>query len=247
MKSFVAAIQFLTTLPFVGKIEVKEEHLARSVMYFPLVGLLMGGLLAGIDFLLLKILPVNIVSLFDLAFLVLLTGGLHLDGIKDTADGFFSSKPREKILEIMKDPRCGSMGAIALFLILLFKYQLFCSIPEMQRSEVLFITPMVGRVAIVAMMLSLSYVRKGYGLVVIFMDKLRRMDILLGVSILFGICFYLFSLYWACSILIGLVVVSFIFSYYVKKKIGGFTGDTLGAICELGELVPSLVVLILTF
>ncbi|MBS3921456.1 MAG: adenosylcobinamide-GDP ribazoletransferase, partial [Deltaproteobacteria bacterium] len=117
MKDFLRAISFLTILPVGKSLSFGEKELARSMAFFPLVGLVIGLLLALGYYLLSFLLPKAIVLWLTIGFLVFLTRGLHLDGFADTIDGLASGGSREKILEVMRDSRIGAFGVIGLILL----------------------------------------------------------------------------------------------------------------------------------
>ena len=235
--SLAAALRFLTLLPLPGRVGSSEEALAHAAPFFPLVGLLLGCIAAPaahILFLLLPPLPAAVLLTF---LLLSFSGGLHLDGLADTADGFFSARSPERMLEIMKDPNIGTMGAAALILLLLLKTSCLAALPADKLLAAAFLMPVAGRTAILLLMALLPYAREG------------------GLGSLFAVYFnssagWLASsggfllLTWAAYAAIGpsgLIVVltvlllTFLFALLCRCKIGGATGDTLGAACELAE------------
>ena len=119
MKNLFAAIRFITILP-----AGRSEHFDAMGMvpWFPVAGLLLGALLAVFDLAAARLWPVSAVSILDVILLAILTGAFHLDGLGDTADGLFSHRPRERILEIMKDSRIGVMGVVAVVSVLAVKW-----------------------------------------------------------------------------------------------------------------------------
>ena len=114
MKRFLAAIQFLTILPLPRGLCPDERALGGSLPFFPVVGLGIGAAVALIDRGLGSLFPVGVTSVLAVILLIAASGGLHLDGLADTADGFFSSRPRERIFEIMRDNRTGPMEVAAI-------------------------------------------------------------------------------------------------------------------------------------
>ena len=126
MKRLLVALQFLTIIPFKIKGKVDDNDLGRSLIYFPIVGLLIGLILAGIAYFAAPIPPLVTSALILIAWGVI-TGGIHLDGFADTCDGFYGNRPKEDILRIMRDSRIGTMGAVGVALILLFKFAVLSS------------------------------------------------------------------------------------------------------------------------
>ncbi|HQJ31558.1 MAG TPA: adenosylcobinamide-GDP ribazoletransferase, partial [Syntrophales bacterium] len=113
MKALLAAFQFLTTIPLPGGKGTGEGDIAGSLPFFPVVGLLIGMAAAAGDFVFSLLFPPGVAAVLTVLLLVLITGGLHLDGLADTADGIFSVRNRERMLEIMRDSRIGTMGVLA--------------------------------------------------------------------------------------------------------------------------------------
>lgn len=161
-----------------------------------------------------------------------------MDGLADTADGFFSSRRRERMLEIMKDSRSGPMGVMAVVSVIVLKCAALASTPTAFRWSVLFLTPLAGRCALVLQMSMLSYARTEGGLASVFSPK--RWMIPMAVSVLAAVSFLAAGLA-GLTAAAASVAVTFLFSLWCRRKIGGFTGDTLGAACELAELTPALV------
>ncbi len=241
LKPFFAALGFLTVVPVPGSWNGDEKSLARSLPWFSIVGLLIGLFAATADRLLCIVLPSFPATVVTVSLLIAASGGLHLDGLADTADGFFSSRPRERILEIMKDSRIGSMGVATVVILLLLKIAVLEPLPAGLRYGVVLLMPVAGRFAPVFMMVTMRYVRND-GLGTAFGD--RRSPIYLVFSFLF-----LAAAGAIIGKLTGLAAVGAtfavvaVFSLWCRKKIGGYTGDTLGAAVELAEVIPSLVFL----
>lgn len=239
MKRFLAALQFLTILPLPRSFTFGEQVLGKSVPFFPVVGLGIGIAVALTDRGLELLFPAGVTSVFAVILLIAVSGGLHTDGLADTADGLFSSRPRERILEIMRDSRTGPMGVAAIVCVVALKIALIASIPGPSRIWVLLLTPVAGRSALLVQMALLPYARPE-GLVGLFHRNRSRSHAL-----------------WALIFLItagavmggvpgliagaGSFLFALLFSAYIRRRIGGLTGDTLGASCELTEILPALV------
>jgi len=163
-----------------------------------------------------------------------------MDGLADAADGFFSARPRQRILEIMKDSHIGVMGVIAVVCVIMLKFSLLVSVPHSLRLNVIFLMPLAGRCALVAMMTCLPYVRKEGGLATLFDGK--RSWIHGIVAVFFLVIAGVLAAQWM-GLAVGVVTlaVTALFSLFSYRKIGGYTGDTLGAVCEIAEIIPVLV------
>lgn len=238
MKRFIAAIQFLTVLPI--PLACDERDLGRSTFFFPVIGLVIGGVLVVVNLVVSALLPPLPAAVLVVIAMLGVSGGLHMDGLADTADGFFSARPRERILEIMKDSRTGSMGVMAVVSLLSLKIAALASIPHSMRWPTLLLMPLAGRCALVIELAALPYARPGGGLGSVFAENKLRFAPIWAVAILAA------TGYWTLgrSGLIaaaGAVALTLVFSFWSLRKIGGFTGDTLGAACELAEVLPALV------
>src|SRR5665648_1160775 len=127
IEGLVLAIQFLTRIPINKRIEFNEKNIKKSLIFFAPIGLLI-GLLSAIPFIFLHKYSISIASSLSLFLMVILTGGLHLDGLADTCDGFFSGREGDRIEEIMKDSRIGAFGVIGIVLILISKFAILSSL-----------------------------------------------------------------------------------------------------------------------
>ncbi|MEN6320967.1 MAG: adenosylcobinamide-GDP ribazoletransferase [Syntrophaceae bacterium] len=243
MKSLLAAVQFLTVIPFPKSFVSREKDLEKSVTFFPIVGLLIGLIIAAIDYVIGFILPPYPASAVTVIALTGISGGLHMDGLADTADGFFSARPRDKILEIMKDSRTGVMGVIAVVLVILLKFSLLISLALPFRFGIIMLMPLAGRCSLVIMMTALPYVRSEGGLATAFGGGKSWLNVLWVLA-------FLIAVGWIAAPGVGLLVcfssliMAALLSLYCFRKIGGYTGDTLGALCEITEIVPALVAVI---
>ncbi|MCK5679400.1 adenosylcobinamide-GDP ribazoletransferase [bacterium] len=239
------ALSFLTTLPAGSfSTEVPEETLGKTQAWFPLVGLLQGLiLLAGGLFFQIFLTPAITAALILLLHF-LLTGGFHLDGIADTADGLMSGKvDTEKIFAIMKDSLLGSMGATALILLLLLKFSaLLVIIKETPLALALF--PIFGRYAIVQLTFSANYARSEGGLGAIFTNHCGQRELLIAAatSLIAGLIFAGFA--GLLSFFAVVIYVIFIRSA-AQRKLNGVTGDILGFACESSEAL-ALIMLVAT-
>ncbi|MBI4024020.1 MAG: adenosylcobinamide-GDP ribazoletransferase [Verrucomicrobia bacterium] len=240
MRSFIAAIQFLTVLPLPARFQSGEEELRRSVVFFPVVGLLIGLAAVALDrgiSLLLPPLPASVIVVMSL---LAVSGGLHIDGLADTADGFLSARPRERILEIMKDSRTGPMGVMAIVCVVCLKISLLASLSDIPRQSAVFLMPLAGRCALVAGAVALPYARADGGLGAVFGRDRSWFESAWAIAALAVVACALTGVRGLvttgiCAGMIGIV------SLWSRQKIGGFTGDTLGATCEITEMAPALV------
>lgn len=236
---FCTAMRFLTLLPVSWRAEEDAQHFAKSLMFFSVVGLLIGSIAGGAVFFLSKGLPQPVVVVAGLAVLAFISGALHLDGLADSADGLLSSRPREKCLQIMKDSRSGAMGIIVVVLVLLSKYAALTAMPRETLPLAFFLMPLAGRCAILLTMASLPYARAEGGLGLLFYSGNSKIAAAIGCTLLLSCLLFLAPSH-ILPVLIGFLLVTFLFNRWCKVKLGGATGDTLGAVCELTEMIVAV-------
>ncbi|UZE16617.1 adenosylcobinamide-GDP ribazoletransferase [Pseudomonas sp. B21-054] len=242
MLPFWIALQFLSSLPVRLPGMPEPEQLGRSLLFYPMVGLLFGGLLWLLNAVLLGAPPLLHAALLLTAW-VLLSGGLHLDGLADSADAWLGGfGDRDRTLLIMKDPRSGPIAVITLVLVLLLKFAALLALIEQGQTLVLLIVPVLGRGALLGLFLTTPYVRAG-GLGQALADHLPRRA---GWQVLLACAL-------GCVLVAGwagvwmLVVTASVFIWLrqmMLRRLGGCTGDTAGALLELLEMVVLVAVLI---
>ncbi|TVY07723.1 adenosylcobinamide-GDP ribazoletransferase [Paenibacillus cremeus] len=255
--ALIAAFQFLTRLPLPVNLHYDDALFRRSVVFYPVVGVVLGWLLVGIGQMLLLIgVPVLPAAALLLASWVILTGALHLDGLMDTADGILSHRSRERMLEIMKDSRVGAMGVVACVLVLLLKWSLLQELLKQGASPQLFLLPLAtlwSRWFMVVAIARWPYARQeqGGGMGGMFRGiGWFTLAVQTGLAVL-AACFtaeaagFEASRAWATAALFGAVsgAAGLIMSRYLSSKLGGLTGDTYGAMNELLEAVLLLLLL----
>jgi len=232
MKRFILILQFLTKLPLPFNIDATEEDFSKGVIYFPIVGLVIGFMMAGIYIGLSAITNIMVASVLVICFEIFITGGLHLDGLADTFDGLYSYRDKERMLEIMKDSRVGTNGVLILIVNILLKMVLLYSIDPKLAPIILILMPMVSRFMVVLLSAISKYARNN-GMGGFFIGKTTKMQLMVAlVLVLIAHVVYLEGL-----ILLAMVTVfTLIYRYHVYTKIDGITGDVLGATVELSEM-----------
>ncbi len=203
------------------------------VLYFPVVGFLIGGMLCMVDHLAGLFFGREVRAILDVLFLAMISGGLHLDGLADTADGFFSHRPREKMLEIMRDQRIGAMGALALTFCVLMKYGGTAGLHEGSRWIWLLAAPAFARSAQVAGLVFMDYARKDGGIATNLFQK-NKYHLLLFCP-LPAVLPFLLGVKIGLMVFLGFAFLTASLLFFFKRKIGGMTGDTLGAMSEIVE------------
>lgn len=227
--NFFSALSFLTILPAPAQTDWTD---GRKVLYFPLVGILIGVLLYGVDYLGFQFFTPTIRALTDVFFLAVITGGLHLDGLADSADGFFPCHSRKKALEIMRDPRVGVMGALAIVFCVSFKTAAISEFLFEDYRIWLLAVPALARTGLVIALMSADYARpEGIGSG--FFQK-GRYGLLTLSPVALAIPFY-FGAITGLAALGLLFGITFLCLAFCRKRLGGMTGDTLGALVEILE------------
>ncbi|BBH34852.1 adenosylcobinamide-GDP ribazoletransferase [Pseudomonas sp. St290] len=234
MLPFWIALQFLSSLPVRLPGMPEPEQLGRSLLFYPLVGLLFGLLLWLLDALLAGT-PSLLHAALLLSAWVLLSGGLHLDGLADSADAWLGGfGDRERTLLIMKDPRSGPIAVITLVLVLLLKFTALLALIEQGQALVLIIVPVLGRAALLGLFLTTPYVRAS-GLGQALADHLPRRAgwWVLLVCALGGVLVAGWAGIWALLVALAVFVG---LRQMMLRRLGGCTGDTAGALLELLEM-----------
>ena len=242
LASFLAALRFLTIVPLSWRCEQDGRFFAASLAWFPLIGLLIGLAGAAIIACLMPFFPPPVLAMAAIVLLAAISGCLHLDGLADSGDGLLSSRPRERILEIMRDSHIGAMGVIAIVVVLLGKYAALSSLASLGSPTLiatLIVMPLAGRCAIVLTMACLPYAREGEGLGRLFYSPSSRWAALWSLALLAGV---LACSGWrmSCVVLVAVLITVLLFSLWCRARIGGATGDTLGAVCELTEMMVAI-------
>jgi len=249
MKPFWIALQFLTVLPTVKINHYGEKALGSAVLCYPLVGVIIGGMLWAGQFLFAQMawdLPYVdlLVSAVLLTVWVVLTGALHLDGLADCADAWLGGiSSKEKTLLILKDPRSGPIAVVTLALTLLLKWIALAILLSQSNAYWLIAIPVLSRAGVLVFFASVPYARE-QGIAATMVANFSRRGGILVLSVLLLIALPV-GLLIAKQLLYCLIFLTVLFYYFrgaTLKRLGGFTGDVLGAWIELAELGLLLVI-----
>lgn len=238
-EQFIILIQFMTRIPIPLKISYSEKKLGKSIKFFPLVGLIIGLILYFANFLItvyLKNIFYNktIIAIFLIILEILIVGIIHIDGLADTFDGLFSYAKKEKMLEIMKDSRIGTNGAVVLILYFIAKTVLISEIIT-TNPKYLIIFPIIARLSTPVNAGLSNYARKsGMSNAIISENGIFEAIFSLTLSII--LVFYIIDIKGIITIFIAFIFI-IIFMLNVRKKIDGITGDTMGASLELTSIL----------
>ena len=221
--------------------------------YFPLVGIIIGLILAGLNWFLGLFLPPAVVNGLLLVSVAVISGALHLDGFVDTCDGIAGHKTVEARWRVMHDSRAGAFGVIGAFLLLLVKYVSLSSVPENLLMATLVLMPVVSRWAMVYAVFAYPYARpEGLGRAFKQGAGWQRFTIATAITLVMAIglarlanitYFYLAGL----AIMLGIWVIVVAMASYFKRKFSGLTGDTYGAINEVAEVGVLILVCLLAY
>ena len=245
LNDFLLIFQFFTRIPINKSLKCEKENFRRGSIYFPLVGLFIGIVQWIVYFLLIKVLPVNITAVFIVIIPIVITGGLHVDGLGDTCDGFFSLKgDKDKIIEVMKDSRVGTYASIAIVFDMLARYAVVCTILTINLPLILIATPIIARFTVVF----ISFIGKnaketGSGNIFIGNIDVKRLVVTAITTIILVTLLIGFT---ECTMLIvAALSLSFLFNKFCESKIMGLTGDSLGANNELVEILTMILFIVL--
>lgn len=243
LRSFLIAWQFLTAIPLSRTHhEPGAQELASSLSWYPFVGFLIGGALAGVDLLLSLVFHPPVVNAVVLAMLVWVTRGLHQDGLADTLDGLVGGRNKEERLRIMRDPAIGALGATGLFLSLIIRYAGLTVLPQDLRMPALIAMPAVGRWSMVLLVRMSPPARPEGGLAGPFLIHVSWRHVgMATVVLLTGLGLGL-GVVNACLVVIGGMGAVCVARQWFCRQIGGVTGDTLGATNEVVEMLFILLV-----
>ena len=240
MRFYVIALQFLTIIPLPLTVRCEKVDLGRSTALFPLAGVSIGALLVGLNWLISLWLARPLCDAVLIAALAIITGGLHLDGLADVCDGLAARGGRERFLAVMKDSQVGAIGAVGLVLVLLLKWQALVAVPIGCKWQALLLFPALARFGQVLTLTGARHARQdglgaafvlgagGGPLFLAFITAVSVGAFLLGVKGVFALS--------AVCLLTGAGRLFF------QRKLGGLTGDTVGCISELNEIVALMVI-----
>ena len=234
MTAFWIALQFLTTFPVSLKAIPTHQQNGQSVLFYPLIGMLIGVILYLVAWCLVPV-PLVLQTAILVVLWVWLTGGLHLDGLADTADAWVGGfGDRERTLTIMKDPSCGPIGVLSIVMVLLLKAATVYVLLQQSVAAVLILIPCLARTAPLILFATCNYVRQ-QGIAKHIAQHLPTTWLwwVSSISILSS-----FSLGWiAVALILSLAIGLMYLRAKFIKRLGGITGDTIGASIEILETI----------
>lgn len=224
----------MTSITLSSRFFVEYKELTASLAYFPAIGLIIGGLLYVFDRFITLFWQGDIRAVLDVMFLIILTRGLHLDGLSDTMDALGSNAPPEKALIIMKDSRIGAFGAMALIMCLLLKVKGLEAISSKGLWQAMILTPCLSRWGLHVLASFSYYARKEGGLGEAFVGK-ATLSTLPWAGLTAGIAAFVLFEWQGILLFLGVSVFSWLTAIFFQRRLGGVTGDVLGAHIEWTE------------
>jgi len=243
MSRFLSALQFLTIISIPWRREAKVEEVGRSTSYFPVVGLIIGLILVGLNWLFGLILPSAVVNALLIVSLVILSGALHLDGFVDTCDGIAGHKTVEARWQVMRDSRVGGFGIVGVVLLLLVKYVSLSSIPEPLLLMTLVLMPLLSRWAMAYAIFNYPYA-KSSGLGKAFKQGTSWPRFTMA-TVITAVVVVILALRFSLAIVLLMFfvwIVTVAMAAYFKSKFSGLTGDNYGAINEVAEVAVLILI-----
>lgn len=244
MRFYIIAIQFLTIIPLSFAVRCEKDDLGRSTALFPLAGLTIGAILFAISWLISPWLARPLCDVILITALAIVTGGLHLDGLADVCDGLAARGGRERFLSVMKDSQVGAIGAVGLVLALLLKWQALVAVPNEIKLQTLLLFPALARFGQTLMLTGARHARED-GLGAAFVKGCGLGTLSIGSILIIA------SILWLIGIKGGIALVAVcLFTLagrlFFQRKLGGLTGDTIGCISELNEILSLIVISVVT-
>lgn len=240
MRLILIALQFLTIIPLPFSLRCEKEDLGRSTAFFPVVGLVIGALLAGANWLISPWLARPLCDALLITLLTLVTGALHLDGLADVCDGLAARGGRERFLAVMKDSQVGAVGAVGLVLGLLLKWQALAAVPADLKWPALLLFPALARFGQVLTMTGARHARQdGLGASIARGTGAVTLTVAFVTTAAAG--FYLLGLRGVVP-LAAVCILTCAGRMFFQHKLGGLTGDTIGCLSELNEVLALVVI-----
>jgi adenosylcobinamide-GDP ribazoletransferase len=239
VRLFFIALQFFTRLPIPSWVGFEASWLQHASRYFPLVGCVVAAIAAGVYFATALVLPAPVAAVLSTSASIYLTGAFHEDGFADTCDGLGGGMTRERVLEIMKDSRVGAYGAIGIVCMLAAKLTALAMLPPRVAVGALFLAHPLSRLAASALIWKLDYVR-GEGKAKPLAQQMSSAEFAIAtISALLPVPVLLASGWIASSAVLAAVLAALLAAFWLGRKLhmrlGGYTGDCLGAVQQLAE------------
>ncbi len=239
VRYFFCALAYFTRIPIPAWVGYEPDDLNHAAKYFPLVGLLVGAITAAVWYGSSLLWPARVAIVLSMIASILLTGAFHEDGLADAVDGFGGGYTRADVLRIMQDSRIGSFGGIALVVVLLLKFELLASLSPLLLPWVIIAAHGASRWVAVSYLVTLDYARPE-GKAKPVATRLSRLAFV-GAGLWGAIPLLWINWNMGLCALLVLLLARLLFGRYLKRRVGGYTGDALGMAQQLFELLIYLV------
>lgn len=239
MRFYIIALQFLTIIPLPFSVRCDKEDLGRSTALFPVAGVTIGALLAGLNWLFAPWLARPLCDALLITALAAVTGGLHLDGLADVCDGLAARGGRERFLAVMKDSQVGAVGAVGLVLGLLLKWQALVAVPDEFKWQALLLFPALARFGQVLTLTGARHARQD-GLGAAFVQGAGTVPLAVALATAAGAAVWLLGVNGLIP-LAAVCLLTITGRLFFQRRLGGLTGDTVGCISELNEILMLIV------
>lgn len=242
--TFFASIMFFSRLPVLFRLQITDTHFKQSLRYLPWVGLTISLIGAVVMYYTARVLPPSMAVLLGMLVAILLTGGLHEDGLADVCDGFGGGYTKQRILDIMKDSHIGTYGVIGLILAFLFRFGALAEMPRYFMALFFVTGNVVSRFTLVTIMYRYPYARNDESSKAkVVVGQYTFVDILVAsVPVIF--VYWVIGSWSALLTLIPVWLTKWLMGSYFNNKIGGYTGDCMGAMQQATEIVFYLSILV---
>jgi len=243
MRGFLLALQFLTVIPAATKMRPEKKDFSRALVFFPFIGLLLGLILAGFNSVLAYFFGQQLlINTAVVILFVLLTGGLHYDGLADTFDALGSGKDKAEMLRIMREPSIGTMGVLSVLSVFALQIGLLQSLEPSFKNSALVLMCVVSRYSLVLSMALFSYARQE-GKASGFMEAVS-MPAVIAATVAGSALAFLFMKELGLFVFTLTALLTFLWGSFITRRIGGITGDTMGAASTLAEVFVLFVVVL---
>lgn len=240
MRLYLIALQFLTIIPLPFNTRCEREDLGRSTAVFPLAGLTIGALLVALNWLVAPWLARPLTDALLITALAAVTGALHLDGLADVCDGLAARGGRERFLAVMKDSHVGAVGAVALVLGLLLKWQALLAVPLEYKWQSLLLFPVLARFGQVQTIVYARNARQD-GLGSAMTVGAGTLQLLLAWGMALATAWLLLGTT-GLVVLFVVMVCTWLLKAWFQRRLGGITGDVIGCINELNEILALIII-----
>ncbi|MSN24868.1 MAG: adenosylcobinamide-GDP ribazoletransferase [Geobacter sp.] len=240
MRLYLITLQFLTIIPLPFNTRCEKDDLGRSTAVFPLAGLTIGALLVALNWLIAPWLARQLTDALLITALAAVTGGLHLDGLADVCDGLAARGGRERFLAVMKDSHVGAVGAVGLVLGLLLKWQALLAVPVGQKWQALLLFLVLARFGQVQTIVFARNARQdGLGLAMI--SGAGTVQLLVAWLLTLAASWLLLGT-GGLIVLFAVLIFTWLLKTWFQRRLGGITGDVIGCINELNEILALIVI-----